>query len=45
VDAKNKAFMLELIVTGNVEVPQLVVGMYTASIEKSQMANKIERKR
>jgi hypothetical protein len=37
--------MFELIVTGNVGVPQLVVGIYTANSEKSQMANKTERKR
>jgi len=45
VDAKNTAFMFEFIVTGNVGVPQLVVGIYTASSQKSQMANKTERKR
>lgn len=45
VDAKNTAFILGFIVAGNVGAPQLVVGIYTANNEKSQMANRIERKR
>ena len=45
VDAKNIVFMLASIVTGNVGVPQLAVGIYTASNEINQMANKAEKKR
>ena len=45
VDAKNIVFRLGSIFKGKVGVPQLVVGMYTASSKKSQMTNKTERKR
>ena len=45
VDAKNIVFMLASIVTGNVGVPRLVAGIYTATNEINQMANKTERKR
>jgi hypothetical protein len=45
VDAKKIVFRFEFIFKGNVGVPQLVVGINTANSEKSQMANKTERKR
>jgi hypothetical protein len=43
VDARNIVFKLGSIFTGNVGVPQLVVGIYTANSKESQMANKTER--
>jgi hypothetical protein len=44
VDARNIVSRLGSIFTGNVGVPQLVVGIYTAKSKESQMANKTERK-
>jgi hypothetical protein len=44
-DAKNNVFMFELIVIGNVGVPQFAVGRYTANNENNQRANMAERRR
>ena len=44
VDARNIVLRLGSILTGNVGVPQLVVGIYTANNKETQMTNKTERK-
>jgi hypothetical protein len=45
VDATNIVFRLGSILTGNVGVPQLVVGIYTANSKEIQIANTAERRR